>query len=175
MWTCKKLKEDARKSLRKNFWRIVGICMLVGFITGGMRVTHHVDNAARHFIGGRFELPTNAQIMNELYLNIRQRNAPEHNETLELLGNLYSPQKGVLAHIYNRMTEDKSALYGFINAMDDIFFNDRATQGMIILAGVIFLLLFLAFFSNVLEVGQCRFLLENRSYQQTKSGRLLFP
>lgn len=175
MWIRKELKSNARKSLRKNFWRIVGICLLVGFIAGGMRVTHHVDNAAKHFIGGRFELPTNAQIMNELYLNIRQRNAPEYNETLELLGNLYSPQKGVLAHIYNRMTEDKSALYGFVNAMDDIFLKDRATQGAIILSGVILLLLFLAFFSNVLEVGQCRFLLENRSYQQVKSGRLLFP
>lgn len=175
MWIRKELKSNARKSLRKNFWRIVGICLLVGFIAGGMRVTHHVDNAAKHFIGGRFELPTNAQIMNELYLNIRQRNAPEYNQTLELLGNLYSPQKGVLAHIYNRMTEDKSALYGFVNAMDDIFLKDKATQGAIILSGVILLLLFLAFFSNVLEVGQCRFLLENRSYQQVKLGRLLFP
>lgn len=140
-----------------------------------MRVTHHVDNAAKHFIGGRFELPTNAQIMNDFYLNIRQRNAPEYNETLELLGEIYSPKKGALAHIYNRMTESKSVLYGFVNAMDEILFNDQATQGIVILSGVVILLIFLAFISNVLIVGQCRFLLENRSYQEVKLGRLLFP
>lgn len=175
MWNRKELKKNARKAFRKNFWRVVGICLLVGFIAAGMRVTHHVDNAAQHFIGGRFEIPTNAQIMNDLYLNIRQRNAPEHNETLELLGEVYTPKKGALAHIYNRITEDKSVLYGFVNAMDDILFKNRATQGMIILSGVILLLLFLAFISNVLLVGQCRFLLENRSYGQVKLGRLLFP
>ena len=175
MWNRKELKKNAKKSFRKNFWRIVGICLLVAFISNGMRVTHHVDNAARHFIGGRFELPSNAQIMNDLYFTIRQRNTPEYNGTLEIMGEMYSPKKGALAHIYNRMTKDKSALYGFLNAMNDILLKDRATQGMIILAGVILLLLFLAFFGNVLFVGQCRFLLENRSYQQAKLGRLLFP
>ncbi|MBC5690444.1 DUF975 family protein [Mediterraneibacter sp. NSJ-55] len=175
MWHAKGLKQNAKKSLQKNFWRILGICLLVGFIATGMRVTHHVDNAAKHFIGGRFEFPSNAQIMNELYQDIRQRNAPEYNETLEQLGQVYTPEKGVLARIYNRMTEDKSVLYGFVNAMDDIFLKDKATQGIIILAGVVILLLFLAFISNILLVGQCRFLLENRSYQQVKLGRLLFP
>lgn len=175
MWKIRELKRNGKKNFRKNFWRVVGICLLVGFIANGMRVTHHVDNAAKHFIGGRFELPTNAQIMNDFYLNIRQRNAPEYNETLELLGEIYSPKKGALAHIYNRMTESKSVLYGFVNAMDEILFNDQATQGIVILSGVVILLIFLAFISNVLIVGQCRFLLENRSYQEVKLGRLLFP
>nr|WP_317282912.1 DUF975 family protein [uncultured Sellimonas sp.] len=175
MWHYKNLKQSAKKSLRKNFWRILGICLLVGFISSGMRVTHHVDNAAKHFVGGRFEIPSNAQIMNDLYFTIRQRNAPEHNEILGVLGELYSPKKGALAHVYNRMTEDKSVLYGFVHAMDDILLKKQATQGAIILLGVVLLLLFLAFISNVLVVGQCRFLLENRSYRQVKSGRLLFP
>lgn len=175
MWNINELKRNAKKSLRKNFWRILGICLLVGFIATGMRVTHHVDNATKHFIGGRFELPTNAQIMNELYQDIRQRNAPEYNQTLEQLGQVYSPKKGAFAHIYNRMTEDRSVLYGFVNAMDDILLKDKSTQGIVILSGVVILLLFLAFISNILLVGQCRFLLENRSYQQVKLGRLLFP
>ena len=40
--------------------------------------------------------------------------------------------------------------------------------------GVILLILFLIFVSNVLSVGQCRFLLENRTYRQVKMGRLAF-
>lgn len=175
MWRRKELKKRGRTNLKKNFWRILGISLLVAFIASGLKVTQHIDNAALYFVGGRFSTPTNAQIMNEWYFGLRGNSELQENRVIEFLGDHYKPKKGVLAHIYNRMTEEKSALYGFVNAMDDIFFKNRATQGMIILTGVILLLLFYAFVSNVISVGQCRFLLENRCYKQSKIGRLLFP
>ena len=149
MWERKELKKKAKKNLKKNYWRILGISLLLAFIASGLKVTHQVDRAARYLVGGRFEL--------------------------EFLGEHYTPKRGALAHIYNRMTEEKSALYGFLNAMNDFFFKDKATEGMIILAGALLLIIFLALVSNVLIVGQCRFLLENRTYRQSRMGRLAFP
>ena len=175
MWNRKNLKKNGKKNLKKNYWRILGISLLVAFIASGMKVTHQVDNAAMYFVGGRFDLPSNAQIVNDWYFSIRESDAPQNNQVLEFLGEHYTPKKGALAHIYNRMTEEKSALYGFINAMNDFIFKDKATEGMIILAGVFLMILFLALVSNVLAVGQCRFLLENRTYRQSKMGRLAFP
>lgn len=174
MWTRSDLKKNAKARLKKNFWRVLGISLLMAFISGGLKVTQHVDNAALYFASGRFDVPSNAQIMNDWYFTLRQGGAPEENSVLAFLGEHYTPKKGVLAHIYNRMTEEKSALYGFVNAMNDIFFKDQATQGMVILTGVLLLLLFLALVSNVLVVGQCRFLLENRLYSHSRTGRLLF-
>ncbi len=175
MWNRKELKKKGKRNLKKNFWRVLGISLLMAFIASGMRVTHQVDSAAMYFVGGRFDLPGNAQILNDWYFSLRQSDAPEHNRIIEFLGEHYTPKRGVLAHIYNRMTEEKSALYGFLHAMNDFLFKDKAAEGMIILLGVILMILFLALVSNVLEVGQCRFLLENRTYGQSKSGRLLFP
>ena len=175
MWNRRELKQKGKSNLKKNFWRVVGISLLIAFIANGMKVTQHVDNAALYFVNGRFNTPTNAQIMNDWYLSVRQSGDLEENSVLAFLGEHYQPKKGALAHIYNQMTQEKSVLYGFINAMNDILFKDRATQGMVILAGVILLLFFYAFISNVMRVGQCRFLLENRSYTQSKIGRLLFP
>ena len=175
MWSRKELKRNGKKNLKKNFWRVVGISLLIAFIASGLKVTQHVDNAALYFVNGRFNTPTNAQIMNDWYQSVRQSGDLEENRVITYLGEHYKPKKGVLAHIYNKMTQEKSALYGFVNAMNDILFKDKGTQGMVILAGVVLLLLFYAFVSNVLRVGQCRFLLENRSYTQSKIGRLLFP
>ena len=158
MWNRKNLKKNGKKNLKKNYWRILGISILVAFIASGMKVTHQVDNAAMYFVGGRFDLPSNAQIVNDWYFSIRESDAPQNNQVLEFLGEHYTPKKGALAHIYNRMTEEKSALYGFINAMNDFIFKDKATEGMIILAGVFLMILFLALVSNVLAVGQCRLL-----------------
>ncbi len=175
MWKRKELKKKARKNLKKNYWRILGISLLLAFIASGLKVTHQVDRTAMHLVGGRFELPSNAQIVNDWYFDIRQSGASQNNQVLEFLGEHYTPKKGALAHIYNRMTEEKSALYGFLNAMDDFLFKDKATEGMIILAGTILMILFLALVSNVLAVGQCRFLLENRTYRESRMGRLAFP
>lgn len=175
MWKRSELKKNGRNHLKKNFWRIVGISLLIAFIANGMKVTQHIDNAALYFANGRFDMPSNAQIMNDWYFSLRQGDAPQSSHLLEILGETYTPKRGVLAHFYNRMTQDKSALYGFVNAMNDIFLKKQATQGAIILTGVILLILFLVLISNVLVVGQCRFLLENRTYQQSRIGRLLFP
>lgn len=175
MWKRRDLKRNGRKSLKQNFWRILGISLLIAFIASGMKVTQHVDNAVLYFANGRFDVPSNAQIMNDWYLSLRQSDGPKDNWVLEFMGEHYTPKRGVLAHFYNRMTQEKSALYGFVNAMNDIFLKEQATQGIIILIGVILLILFLALVSNVLVVGQCRFLLENRMYRQSRIGRLLFP
>lgn len=174
MWNRKELKKNGKKNLKKNYWRIVGICLLIMFIANGMRVTSYVDNTVRHFVGNRIHLPSNAQIMNDWYMSFRRMNFPNDGEVIETFGEVYTPRKGAFAYVYNRITEEKSVVYGIVNAMDDIVLKDRLSQGLVILLGVLLLLMFLAFISNILRVGQHRFLLENRCYSQCRAGRLLF-
>lgn len=175
MWNRATIKKESRAVLRGNYWKILGVTLLVLFMTSGMRLSTHIDNATAYFIGGRFETPTNADIINEWYASIQEAGMQGDNRVLEYLGERYTPKKGVLAQFYNRMTADKSALYGFLNALNDMAFKNHFGQGIIILAGVILLLLFLVFIANVLQVGRCRFILESCSYKETRFERILFP
>ena len=96
MWSRKELKRNGKKNLKKNFWRVVGISLLIAFIASGLKVTQHVDNAALYFVNGRFNTPTNAQIMNDWYQSVRQSGNLEENRVITYLGEHYKPKKGVL-------------------------------------------------------------------------------
>ena len=174
MWSRKKLKKQGKQALRKNWWRIIGISLMLAFIAGGMRISYRIDDAAVRLTGEEIGIPTNAQILNDWYLSIERSSDTESGQILAFLGEHYTPKKGVLAGVYNHMTKERSAFFGFLNAMNDFLFKDKIAEGFVILIGVILLILFLIFVSNVLSVGQCRFLLENRTYRQVKMGRLAF-
>ena len=137
-----------------------------------MRISYRIDDAAVRLTGGEIGIPTNAQILNDWYLSIERSSDTESGQILAFLGEHYTPKKGVLAGVYNHMTKERSAFFGFLNAMNDFLFKDKIAEGFVILIGVILLILFLIFVSNVLSVGQCRFLLENRTYRQVKMGGL---
>lgn len=175
MWNRATIKKESRAVLRGNYWRILAVTLLLLFLTNGMRLSTHIDNAAVYFIGGRFETPTNADIVNDWYASIREAGMKGDSQILEYLGERYTPKKGVLAQFYNRMTADKSVLYGFLNALNDMMFKNHFGQGIIILLGAVLLLLFLIFIANVMQVGRCRFILEACSYRQTRFERILFP
>lgn len=148
---------------------------MLAFIAGGMKVSYRIDDAATRLAGSGIGIPDNAQILNEWYLSIERNSDTDTGRLLAFLGEHYTPKKGILAGIYNHMTKERSAFYGFLNAMNDFLFKDKIAEGVVILVGVIFMILFLIFVSNVLSVGQCRFLLENRTYRQARMGRLMFP
>lgn len=175
MWNRKQLKKQGRQALRKNWWRIIGVSLMLAFIAGGMRISYRIDDAATRLTGTEIGIPTNAQILNEWYLNIERNSETETGRFLAFLGEHYTPKKGILAGVYNNITKERSALFGVLNAFNDFLFKDKITEGVVILIGVVLLIFFLIFVSNVLSVGQCRFLLENRVYGQTKMGRLFFP
>lgn len=179
MWSISKLKKKGWSALKKNYWRILGISLLAAFIAGGMRVTGHLDSAAAYFVGGRFEVPTNADIVNDWMTSVKEvaNGYGEQNGegVLAHMGENYTPKKGILAKVYNQMTADRSVLYGFMNALNDLVFKNRFGQGAIILAGVGLLLAVLIFGSNVLQVGKCRFMLESHTYPNSRFDRVLFP
>lgn len=174
MWNRKQLKKQGKQALRKNWWRIVGISLMLAFIAGGMRISYRIDDAATRITGGGIGIPTNAQILNDWYLSLERNSDTDTGQILAFLGEHYTPKKGILAGVYNHMTKERSAFFGFLNAMNDFLFKDKIAEGFVILIGVILLILFLVFVSNILSVGHCRFLLENRTYGQVKMGRLAF-
>lgn len=175
MWKIREMRGRGRAVMKKNYWRILGISLLVAFLVSNLRLSSHIDHAAEYFVGGQFEMPTNADISNEWFANLTEVQVYQQGYILQLLGDHYTPKRGIFARLYNQITADRSILYGVLNAANQMIFKDHLGQGMIILTGVFLLMLFMIFVTNVLEVGQCRFLLENHSYRKSRFDRILFP
>ena len=118
---------------------------------------------------------SNAHILNNWFSSVKQSEDTQTGQILGFLGEHYTPKKGVLAGVYNHMTKERSAFFGLLNALNDVLFKDKITEGVLILIGALLMMMFQVFISGVLQVGYCRFLLENRIYGQVRLGRLTFP
>ena len=100
MWSRKKLKKQGKQALRKNWWRIIGISLMLAFIAGGMRISYRIDDAAVRLTGGEIGIPTNAQILNDWYLSIERSSDTESGTGFwPFTGGALYPEKGVLAGV----------------------------------------------------------------------------
>ncbi len=169
------LKKQARNTLRHNYWRAVGVILLLGFFTSGLRL----DLSTRlpsfeqsvSIIEGRADIgKTNSDIVNELLDFAREKST-----FLQDLGEKYHPTAGVLSGIFNSITASGSLLFGLLNAFNQMLLGDRLGAGIVILIGTLLMFLLWFFVSNVLKVGQCRFFIQSRSYYKTGIGSMLLP
>ena len=183
MWSTKNIKKQARTSLRQNYWRAVGVCLLALFLMGSLsfNLLHQRlsvfnadmkedQQAAQQVPFGsinRFEGKSNSEIVNE-FLNGGEVQSDE-----AFLNQ--HPTRGVLAQFFNNVTESNSFAFGILNALNQLLFHDRIGAGIIIFLGAILGLLLWLFLSNVIVVGKARFYLENHRCYNTRIGRLLFP
>lgn len=176
MWKIRELKSEGRRTLKKNYWRIVGISILMTFLVGGMEMGLYTDSPERALENGRLHVNTNADIIRDWHISMGDISQGDDEEkVLAFMGEHYNPTKGVLAKVYNRVTTERSVLYGILDATNNMVFKNRLGEGAIILIGSLIAGAIVALGINVLQVGQCRFIIENRSYHGSRLGRLLFP
>lgn len=171
MWKLKELKKQSRGSLRRNYWRIVIICLAVTFLSGMFgnfaTISQNIqnENIASIVETGRHEGKTNTQIIDE-FLNGGE--VPEHHA---------APQasRGILAGFINNITKANSLPFGVLNAFNQFFFNDEIGVGITIAIGVLLGIVYWILVIKVLEVGRCRYFLETRTYSVTPLNRFLLP
>ena len=174
-WNRREIKSEGKRALRKNYWRIVGVMLLVTVMTTGLNFySPEADIAGMN--SGRLYTNSNANIMNDWYNSLETAaEGTDEAQVLTFLGERYTPKKGVLAQVYNTITADKSVLYGTLNSVNDMVFKDRFGEGVVIMVGVFLSVIFSIFVVNVIQVGHCRFIMENRNYGETKFDRVFFP
>ncbi len=176
MWKIKDMKSGGRSALRKNYWRIVGISILMTFLVGGVELGLYFDQPSGSLENGKLYVNTNADILRDWQISMGDITEGDGEErALAFLGEHYNPTKGVLAKVYNKVTAERSVLYGVLDAVNNMVFKDRLGEGVIILTGAVISGFIIIFIINVLQVGRCRFIMENRSYHSSRPGRLLFP
>ena len=83
--------------------------------------------------------------------------------------------RGVLS-VFAKNTEGAgNFVYGVLNSINQIVFNDRVSAGVTIAIGSLIYLLIAILFAKVLLIGLYRYLLEIRVYTGTRISRILFP
>ncbi len=179
MWERKEVKFLARQNLKHNYWRLVGVAILMAFLISGLRFNINFDfaqttDAVGELASGKISTVTNAQIVDD-WLQARQTiDEYKDGDALKKMGEHYTPTKGLFSRFYNSITSAQSFLYGFLNATNTIVFKGKITEGIVMYAGSVLLLLFTFFIVNVLIVGQSRFVLESRTFYDTKISKIVF-
>ena len=179
----KVLKSNAKKVVKKNYWRIVAVCFIVAFITGGYSQvgTLTLFNARKE----------EAEIKDAISADISKTG----NNNIEIIENIINTvsdisdeeravqdkenherfNRGVFSLLFNNITDSDSVVFGVLNIVNEGAFKGRVVHSLLMLIGVLVTAGFIFFISNLVKVGQSRFFLETTFYDETSVRRVLLP
>ena len=165
MGSRKTLKRAARGALKRKYFMSVLLVFTVGLLMGSYSFVSRVGPSG----SGLSDTLSNAQIVQDLASGILddRRPAPEDGSVAQYTG-------GVLAVFVNQITESGSVAFGVLNGLNQLIFRGRLVNSVLILVMSLVTLLYIVFVRNMLLVGECRYFLEHRRYQDTRLDRLLF-
>lgn len=192
MWRRKDIKRAARRPLKKNYLRCLVMCLLLAVFAGQfvdmLTLVRQVDQAvvSEDSIGSYLHVENTEDILNlvtgggfeeikgaakdaKLIEDDREVTPGEEKRT----NVRHAATRGVLASIVNNAMDSDSFVFGIINLVAEGI-NSSTLELVLMLIGVLISLLYWFFVSNILEVGACRFFLENRIYEKSPMTRIMF-
>lgn len=171
----KVIKNDARKNVKKNYFRsiiVVFICAL--FMAGGFSYStknilesDFANEEIEEILINKNKL-SNTEIIDEILEKTNIQKEIEYD-----FQNKYF--EGILAIFVNEITSSGSIIFGFLNGVNKLVFGEKVEVAVLIFIGNAIWVLVSILFINVLIVGKCRYFLEQRRYRNTKIDKLLFP
>lgn len=154
----KKIKVDALKNLKRNYFKIILTVFIIGIILNfGYRFTTVMSGVSS--INGT---KTNYEIMNDLVNTLSNRISTG------------GYNNGVIGSLFNSVTQSNSIVIGFLNAINIYLFNKKIDIIYVSLVGVLIIILLKIFIQDVFRIGYKRFFLEERRYNISVK-KILFP
>ena len=170
MIKAKEIKIEAKKALKKNYWRCVAIAFFISMLLGSYKIISHrpldLNRTAITIKSEPITTTINSEIVKDTILGITHI----HDSITS-----YKPTRGVFATIFNNITSSGNFIFGLLNSFIQLIFHDRVWQSIIIFLGAILTFMYYIYIRSVFIVGEARFFLENRNYTKTNFYRLLFP
>ena len=169
----KEIKKEARTNIKNKYFRnviIVFICAC--FLSSGFNYT------TKNIL----QVETPKKEINEILNNTKITNSEIIDQILEKteiekdLNKKYEKKftNGVLSTFFNEITKSGSLIFGILNGINKLIFEEKVGIGVIIITGNIILLIFTILCLKTLEVGKKRYFLEKRKYLDTKIDKLLY-
>lgn len=168
MWNRSELKSNGKKAFKTNYWQSILVSLFVVILAsarGLSRLGEIKTGAALSDIGI-------SSFGNEL---IKLGNMSETGEDVAnfLITKSHATQ-GIFATVLNETSDSGSFVYGVVNGVNELLFKNSISHGLILLLAGVVLFFYWCFFQNIIQVGRCRYFLENRIYPETKFGRIFF-
>lgn len=177
-WNPNKFKADAKITLKKNYWTLLIVCVLLMLIAGDFQGTKAEFSISKTSETEETEISrlngnSNSKALSK-FLTEYERADRAKDDAINKIES-YRPTRGVLAKVFNSATGVGGFSTGVLNSANQFFFKGRIDSGSIIILANILKLLFFIFISQVLLVGGRRVFLESRRYDKTEAERILFP
>lgn len=167
-WDRKELKQIARTAIKNNYWRAVGVCLILA-VFAGAHSTVSTYSEAPETPRMNYVITSNTEVINAI---LRELNIGLRLEGPDILDigqvKMLQARRGVLASFFNNVTQAGSFLFGVLNAVNHYFFKDKVMESIVIFIGSVVSFLYWIFVGNILRVGECRFFMENHSYPKTR-------
>lgn len=159
-------KKRAKEVIQRSFWKCFAVCFIVTLLTGGtilLTLRDQSNMSIQNLPMNAIEGKTNSDIVNEFVHGVSESDSVIVN------------RDGFIGNIVNNVSRSGSFLFGILNAINQFLFQDKIVAGIIIILGAFLSIAYWIFIAKVMEVGRCRFFLENRNYVKTKVSRILLP
>lgn len=153
MWNRKEIKKKSKKSLKKNYWNKIFVCLMSLFLIGNYNITRDSLNNGKNLIENFFPTITNINI-------IKDTNTT--NGTFKLV---FDGTSKIISTTQSYLGNIEKSIYKITN-------HKAISEFLLEISAVLIGLLFKIFVLNVISVGENRFFLENRNYKKTRFTRL---
>ncbi len=168
MWKIKNLKTKARGNVKKNYFSVVFVCLIIGIIVGTYNVSYNneayeTSEFGINIVSSYLESPSYETVVEYL----------KYKSATNYLHGTPDLSDGVINYIFHVVDKTENSITNLLlNAMNKIMLNISTSS--IVLIFTFFVLSFHIFIKYPLIVGESRFFLENKNYKQTHITRLLF-
>lgn len=150
----REVKEKGKKSFKTSFWKVVAVCFIVTFLTGGTTiylVRNEYNNIdTKYEVSNTFTGKSNFEIINDFIASSKVLGSKIDNY-------MNGATRGVLATFSNNISKSNSFLFGVLNGLNQLLFKNKVANSIVIFIGSIISLIYFIFISNVIKVGKCLF------------------
>lgn len=156
----KKLKQDAKQVFKRNYFKTLIVIFIIGLLVNGGYHFSTIMNSSKNTSNTHQET-SNFQLVNDVATKISKKSSK-------------GKSQGIIAPIFNKMTESNSSVIGFLNSLNLFLLKESISVVVISLIGSIIIILLKVFVQDVFTIGYKRYFLEQRRYN-TSVKKLLFP
>lgn len=166
MWKRRELKSEAKRNLKKNYWAMVLVALILLFLAseyslwGGSALFGSTGESQK----GEELIPTGTSAYSQLFGDIA--NFFEKGES--------KATRGAMASVLSGLSKGTATLDHAFSAFQSFLGGHGALKGIVSLFAMLFSFGFFMFVQNILRVGERRFYLENRLYHDTSVARILY-
>ena len=168
------IKKEAKKNIKKHYFRSVILVFVCSFLlAGGFNFTtkNLIDIPAAQKEANK--IINNKKISGTEVLDEIEKKLPSEKQIKKDIKNKYT--NGAISYIINETTSSGSLVFAILNGINKVVFEGKIGSAVLIFISTILLMLFTIIYINTLEVGEKRYFLEKRRYIDTKIDRLIYP